>query len=30
MIKEDELPVAAGVGVVGGVPGGVPGGTPAA
>jgi protein TonB len=28
MIKEDELPPAASVGVVGGVPGGVPGGTP--
>jgi protein TonB len=28
VIKEEELPPAAGVGVVGGVPGGVPGGTP--
>jgi protein TonB len=28
IIKEDELPPAAGVGVVGGVPGGVPGGSP--
>jgi protein TonB len=28
IIKEEELPPAAGVGVVGGVPGGVPGGTP--
>jgi protein TonB len=28
MIKEDELPPTAAVGVVGGVPGGVPGGTP--
>lgn len=28
MIKEEELPMAGNVGVVGGVPGGVPGGTP--